>query len=144
MTITRADILYYLQDALSDLAEETGQGQEDSPTGYKLPIDAALRRLGNVDPTAPTSPDTLTEAAYALAEYNALRRFWTMSAQRVDTITGPNFATTRSQLFANIEKLLKEAADRCALLGYPVIVGDQGGASSTLARSMSVPVHASW
>lgn len=136
MTITRAAIVEYLQYSLTSLATETGASELDDLDGYKLPIDAALRRAGETSVTVPTLADSYTEAVFALAEYAALRGYWKVASLRID-ITGPDFKTTRSQLFLNIEKMLKVAADNCALLGYPVVISDK---SNDLASGFAM-VH---
>lgn len=125
--MNRSDILAYLQDQFAALKNESGQGGDDSSQGYKLPIDATLRRLGVSESSLATGTiaDTLNEAAYAVAEYHALRRFRFMIATRIDYPAEK--MTTRTQLFSQIDTLLKEAADRATVLGYGVVTSSAYG-----------------
>lgn len=144
--MTRADILAYLQDSLLALSAETGQVTTDTAAGYKLPIDAALRRIGATDLVTPTIPTIANEAVLALAEYAALRRYWFKVTPRIDTNTQQSFSVGRSQIFLHIKDLLAEAADRCALLGYPVVVGDLSSGFSTISLNLDYiePLPEEW
>lgn len=150
MTVERADILDYLNGALSALADEVNdadQDEDDGVEGYKLPIDAALRRLGVAKSALATASidDAREEPAYALAHYYALERFWTTASKRIDTNTGQNFSVGRSQLFLHIKDLLERAAGTCALLGYPVVASDKTEAvTRSSVVSSSVPTRAAW
>lgn len=146
MTIARADILAYLQISLESLSTDTGQVTTDTTGGYKLPIDDALRRLGETNVASPSLADSFTEAAYAVAEYYALLRYLQKVTPRIDTNTVQSFAVGRSQIFLHIKDLLVIAADRCALLGYPVIGSDQpaSGVNQTPSRTAGVATRAAW
>jgi hypothetical protein len=119
--MTRDDIAEYLHNQFAALEEEAGQGLFDDTEGYKLPIDATLRRLGVAESSiaAGTLADTLSEATYAVAEYHALRRFRFLIATRIDYPAEKMMA--RTQLFSQIDALLKEASERASTLGYGVV-----------------------
>lgn len=144
--MTRADILKHLQGALSALAKEFKPVTTDTVEGYKLAIDAALRSVGADNLTTPTIATATEQAVLALAEYHALRFMRFDDAPRIDTNTGQNFSVGRSQLFLHLNDMLKEAADRCALLGYPVVASNQPSSSVTQNQPVSaaVSVRAAW
>jgi hypothetical protein len=125
--MTRDDIAEYLHNQFAALEEESGQGLFDDTEGYKLPIDATLRRLGVAESSieAGTLADTLSEAAYAVAEYHSLRRFRFLIATRIDYPAEKMMA--RSQLFSQIDALLKEASERAGVLGYGVVTTSDYG-----------------
>ena len=119
--MTRADLLTYLTGQFGQLESETGQASADTIGGYKLPIDAALRRLGvsELNLATATVADSKAEAALALVEYHALRRFRFLVSTRID-YPATQMMNSRSQIFRQIDDLLKETEERCSTLGYPV------------------------
>ncbi len=125
--MTRSDILEYLGGQFAALEKESGQGIFDDASGYKLPIDATMRRVGVLEANLATGTvaDTLNEAAYAVAEYHALRRFRFLIATRIDYPAEKMMA--RTQLFSQIDALLKEAADRASTFGYGVVTASDYG-----------------
>lgn len=125
--MTRSDILAYLTGQFRALETESGQGSFDDSEGYKLPIDATMRRLGVSESTIATGTvaDTLGEAAFAVAEYHALRRFRFLIATRIDYPAEKMM--TRTVLFSQIDALLKEASERATSLGYGVVTSSDYG-----------------
>lgn len=140
--MTRADLLAYLQSVFGALAAETGAPLTDTENGFKHPLDSAFRRLGVGESDLAAAQTASVEAAQALAEYFALRRFRSLLAARVDfdatAVQGP-----RSQPFNHVTALLEEAASRCAATGYGV-GGDEGAARVRWNLDYIEPEVAEW
>lgn len=122
MTITRADIATHLDSQFSAMAASIGQADSDeTPTGYGVDIDLALRKLGKTrsELASATLEDSQEEAAFALAEYYAALRFWRQLGDRVNTETGTTSYDFRDQR-KSAKEMMEDAANRCALLGYSV------------------------
>lgn len=120
MTITRADLAEYLNSQFSALAASVGQDTVLA-TGYRPDIDNALRQLGKSrsEVATATLEDSQEEAAYALAEYYAARRFWRQLGDRVNRSTGKVSYSFTNQL-NTAKAIMDDAAARCAALGYDV------------------------
>lgn len=120
MTITRADLAEYLNSQFSALAASVGQDTVLA-TGYRPDIDNALRKLGKSrsEVATATLEDSQEEAAYALAEYYAARRFWRQLGDRVNRSTGKVSYSFTNQL-NTAKAIMDDAAARCAALGYDV------------------------
>lgn len=108
----RATLLAYLIATFSTLFAETKTGESDDPNGIGYELDQVFRVVTEGD-------STVAEATEALGEYYLLRRFRKVLSTRGDIQTH-NMHPARSQIFKNVTDLLKEAAERCAALGYPV------------------------
>lgn len=120
MTVSRSDIAAYLATQFSALAASIGQTtNDDSATGYKSDIDAALRKFGvaRADLATATVADGDEETVEALAEYYALRRFWRQLGDRVDNTRNQSSDKFGVQL-DNVKAMLDDAQKRCAALGY--------------------------
>jgi hypothetical protein len=120
MSITRSTIAFYLDEQFRDMAESVGQ-DTDPNIGYKPDIDNAYRALGKSESSLATATveDANVNAAYALAEYYAARRFWRRLGGRVNTRTGLNsydFDGQRKQA----KEMMEDAQRRCAAFGYDV------------------------
>lgn len=118
--ITRANIADYLDSQFSALAASVGQ-DTDSEIGYGPDIDAALRKLGTArsDLATATLADSDEEAALALSEFYALRRFWRQLGDRVKHTMGTTSYDFASQQ-ASVKAMLDEAKSAVAALGYDV------------------------
>jgi hypothetical protein len=119
--LTRANLTSYLASTFAPIARETATMPSDTSDGFALPIDATLRRLGTAESLLATGTVAvgLENAAYALAEYHSLLRFWRLLATRVD-MPATGIMSPRSQIFRQVGDLLKAAEARCAALGYPI------------------------
>lgn len=119
--LTRAALTAYLAAVFAPIAKETATLSSDTSDGYGLPINATLRRLGTVESLLSTGTvaDGQEDAAYALAEYYSLLRFWRLLATRVD-MPATGMMTPRSQIFRQVADLLEDARKRCESLGYPI------------------------
>jgi hypothetical protein len=113
MATTRDQIAVHLGAELGELLDEAGitPSAED---GLKQPIDAALRYLGVTDANL-SGPFTTTPSAQALftvAEWTTLRRIQRALAVKVDIeVDAPQVSKKRSQLFAQLTKLIEDAKD---------------------------------
>lgn len=122
MAITRGAVVIYLSGEFSSLAEAVGQtASNDTPEGYKADVDNALRMLGTAesDLATATVEDSQRNAFFALAEYYAARRFWRRLGDRVNVKVDDSQFDYRYQL-ENARKLVENAAELCARLGYSV------------------------
>lgn len=119
MTVTRDAIALHLNSQFSALATAISQASDtDTADGYGPDIDQALRDLGET-----TSLDTVTltdaqaPAAFALAEYYALRRFERQMALKVDVQAG-SLSQKNGTVPSTLRSLTEEAKDRASALGY--------------------------
>ncbi len=117
--MSRADLLTHVQHMLPEIAIEAGVTlAEDTTTqgGIAVPgitreLDAAVRDLGS---------DTGNQAAgEALIEYHVLRRCRYAVGSRLD-FDATAVQAKRSQIYNQIDALIKDAADRCAATGHPI------------------------
>lgn len=121
MSLSRTDLLTYLQNSFDVLATETGVATTDTAAGFGSAIDYALRRTGTLhaDLATGTIPDDEEDAGYLFASYAALQRYLRALAIQVDiTVDGPDISKKRSQTFAHVKILLDTIKDDLALLGY--------------------------
>jgi hypothetical protein len=120
MTLTREALASYLDSQFSALAAAIGQ-DADPLLGYEPDIDLALRKLGKSrdELASATLEDSQEEAAFALAEYYAARRFWRQLGDRVNRSTGKVSFNFTNQL-ATAQAIMEDAAAKCAALGYDV------------------------
>ena len=116
--MTRTDLLTYLSDLYDEISSEWSNF--NAATFYAAPLASTFRRLG-VDESAEIATAD-QESAEALGEYYSLRRFLARVATRVD-YPADKMMQARSQLFKQIQDLLKEAEGRCASLGVTVTGG---------------------
>lgn len=124
-TITRPQAASVLNAKLSRLAAEVKQTAiDDSPAGYGIDLDDALRRMQKEAEALLTT--TVEVAAYlVIARYYALVRFASLLATRVDT---QSFSVEgdREQIFTNVLALIKQAVEEAAVYGYVLQTRDDG------------------
>lgn len=111
--MTRIDLFIYAVNTFPELADECGVELVDSAAGIRLPLDAAWVALGD---------DTSNvDAAQALVDWHCLRRFRTAAAVRTDNHSLGDIRRMRSQIFEQIDRLTRDAAQRAAAAGHPVM-----------------------
>jgi hypothetical protein len=123
MTINRTQAAAHLDSQFSVLASEIGQvTTDDTALGYGPDIDQALRKLGKSEDAIATATVANSDAAayLALAEYYALRRFWRALAIKITMSVDGIGSASESHMFDHLSKLVEEAAEVAAGLGYPV------------------------
>src|SRR5688572_8510632 len=126
MTVTRENIANYLDSQFSSLASAIGQ--IDEPVlGYKIDIDLALRKLGKSrsELASATVEDAQEEAAFALAEYYAARRFFRHFGTFINTkVDDSQFDYKQAQV--NVKAIMDAAEEVCAALGYDTAASGWG------------------
>lgn len=111
--MTRIDLFLYAAATFPELADECGVELVDAAAGVRFQIDAAWSALGD---------DTSNvDAAQALVDYHCLRRFRTAAAVRTDNHSLNDIRRMRSQIFEQIDRLTRDAAQRAAAAGHPVM-----------------------
>lgn len=120
MTITRTLIADYLDSQFSGLASIVGQ-DDDPEEGFRVDIDLTLRKLGVArdDLFTASLEDSQEDAAYALAEYYAARRFWRQLSDRAN-VKVDDSQFDYKQVLTNIQQVMNDAAAACAGLGLDV------------------------
>jgi len=115
--MTRSDLLLHARAVLPELAAECGVVLADNEEGIARQLDMALRDVAG---------DTANDAAgEALIEYHCLRRFRYALGARVD-FDATAVQGKRSQIFNQVDLLLKDAIGRAAAAGHPVTAAKAG------------------
>lgn len=112
--MTRADLLTYLAATFTALGAEAGVPLTDTAAGLAYPLDSAMFGLG--------SDTGNTEAGHALGEFYALRRMRYAVAGRVD-FDATAIKKGRSQIYEQIDALIKDAERRATATGHPTAAG---------------------
>lgn len=116
--MTRAELLAYAASMLAPLADECGIPLDDSAAGLAWQLDAVV--------TATADDADNAAAQQALIEYHALRKFRFALAATAD-VNGTGVRKGKGQVFAQVESLIDDAANRAASAGHPVAAaGDYG------------------
>ena len=127
MTVTRATLIDYLSAMIAELADEAQIEIADTASGFKYAIDQAIADLSD-------DTENLT-AAYALAEYHALRRIRSAFAARID-FDATAIQSKRSQLYNQVDHLIADAANRASAAGHPITSGGSSGSSGAPAQTI--------
>ncbi len=116
----------YLSNEYAELATDAKFTTQQTSTAYSTALDMALRFLGYQESDLATADVQAPILSYiALMNYFTLKRFSRLLSIRFDVeITGA-LKASRSQAFAQVEKLLIDAEMECINLGFQV-----GGISS--------------
>lgn len=109
--MTRDQILAYAVSLFSALADEAGTPLNDTATGLAYQLDAVIAATADDSDNAP--------AQQALIEYHALRKMRYSLAARPD-FDATAKAAGRSQVFTQVDALIKDAAGRASAAGHPV------------------------
>ena len=122
--MTRADLLTYAASLFAALAEEAQIPLEDTAAGLKYQLDGVQ---------AATAADSdNADAQQALIEYHTLRKMRIALAARSD-VNSTGIRKGRSQIFEQVDSLIKDASERSAAAGYAVAsAGDYGHTALTL------------
>jgi hypothetical protein len=113
--MTRADLLTYLAATFTVLGAEAQVSLTDTAAGLAYPLDSAMTALG--------SDTGNTEAGHALGEYYSLLKFRYAVAGRVD-FDATAVRKGRSQIYEQIDALIKDAQQRAAATGHPTTAGN--------------------
>jgi len=124
--VDRTTATNYLSNEYAELATDAKFTTQQTSTAYSTALDMALRFLGYQESDLATADVQAPILSYiALMNYFTLKRFSRLLSIRFDVeITGA-LKASRSQAFAQVEKLLIDAEMECINLGFQV-----GGISS--------------
>lgn len=111
----------YLTNEYQELATDAKFTTQQTSTAYSTALDMSLRFLGYQESDLATADVQAPILSYiALMNYFTLKRFSRLLAIRFDVeITGA-LKASRSQAFAQVEKLLIDAEMECINLGFQV------------------------
>lgn len=131
MTISRSTVANYLHSRFSRFADDVGQADtDDSPQGYGVDIDDALRDLdtSESDLATATVADANRRGYFALAEYYTARRMWLQVSSNPNTKSGDQ-AVDYSKVVDALKAIMDSASAIAAAEGIGPDTGQWGRAS---------------
>lgn len=119
--MNRAAATTLLTTEYQELVVDAKFTTQQTTDAYNLALDMSLRQLGYQESDLPTADVLSPILSYiALMHYFTLKRFSRLLSVRFDVeITGA-LKASRSQAFAQVEKLLIDAEMECINLGFQV------------------------